>query len=420
MFSKAQISIVALLAFLLAANIPVLGSHFWVNYAQIQRLIGNVEAASASFSNISALEMLNISTRSQIAQFFVDTKHFAKGADIFLSVDRAILTENEVALLIYALLHSGRLSKAREIYDATNPSLFFHPSVAAALLQQLRFLSQAEIFHYEDLLADVLQYDSTSPAFRLLIENLRAGSSTTGDLSDRVRQTLDWIAAVESHDPSECNMRESLYTDEITVLNVASLIGIPVQSVQLGRELAQNGNFEKFSRYSLLPTGWKPSLMASGNPWNRGVFRIGVDAVQVPRLGVTDWAVRIDGITVERASSKEAARAGVWHEPIELAPETPYAVSFSYCTDGIEDMNSSLWIGTDPEVLFANDRSFPNTDGRWMQVVLVAWNKSDQPKLIQPLLRHFGEGSVWFDQFSVQEVLSGIDVSRDSALQIIR
>lgn len=182
--------------------------------------------------------------------------------------------------------------------------------------------------------------------------------------------------------------------------------------IQLGEELILNGGFEHRRSCSIFDQSswcsmafWEPSMMNSGNPWNVGLFVIGVDSAQ----SYSGWrSMRIDGIYVERRPEREPARAGYWHPPIDVQAGRPYLISFVYKTEpqAAHELDVSIWVSKDARVLFAGDYFLPPTGGLWRRVRILGWNRADQVMPLRPLLRKFGEGTVWFDDFSVREVLS--------------
>jgi len=226
-----------------------------------------------------------------------------------------------------------------------------------------------------------------------------------------VRHALEWFsqdrapeidASVSQPDPQK----------------VADILRIPVENVSLGEELVTNGGFEQlrdWQNWQDVPKGWGPSFMTSGDPWNCAAFIIGTDSHQ---KFSGNRSIRIDGLLIERKPELEKARAGFWHAPITVTAGTPYVISFVYRTNREDDVKSSLYLSSEPQVLFRYDHLLPATDGVWKQVTIIAWNRKDVDASIRPLLRSWSEGNVWFDEFSIRQVMidSQVAVSPQKAL----
>ncbi len=66
----------------------------------------------------------------------------------------------------------------------------------------------------------------------------------------------------------------------------------------------------------------------------------------------------------------------------------------------------TFYLADDGQVITGSDYSLPPTDGRWMQVVVVGWNLAHSDTFVRPLLRSFSEGTVWFDDLTIREIMT--------------
>jgi hypothetical protein len=155
--------------------------------------------------------------------------------------------------------------------------------------------------------------------------------------------------------------------------------------------------------------------MATGHPWNKGLFVGGSDEL----IGWDGKATRIDGFWLQQRSDKEPGRCGYWHlRSITLTTGTPYVLSFYYRTDRLPDKAATIWLSySEPDIFFAHDYGLSSTGGEWWHFVVVGWNRSKFKAPIRPLLRSFAHGAVEFDDVKVRMVLlhEGISIN-DKAL----
>jgi hypothetical protein len=183
---------------------------------------------------------------------------------------------------------------------------------------------------------------------------------------------------------------------------VAELLDVPVEAVELGPNLAENGGFEKW-------VGERPDIldiadMATGDPWNKGLF---VDT----RDSLISWrgtSGKISGLWLQYLQDKEPGRSGFWYwqrrYAIPLTPAAPYLISFYYRTERIPDRAAAVWISYDAKVLFSSYH-LPSTRGKWRHFLAIGWNRSGGDAVIRPLLFALASGQVWFDEVKVRQVL---------------
>jgi hypothetical protein len=142
--------------------------------------------------------------------------------------------------------------------------------------------------------------------------------------------------------------------------------------------------------------------MSIKGPFNIAAFVVGVDSDNA-------WngsrSMRVDGLYREQKPKRSVARAGFWHnDHIPLKPDTPYVISFAYRTYQVKGNVAAVWLTGGKDVLWQHDKRLPPTGGEWIHKTFVGWNHSGGEVRVRPLLRSFGEGSVWFDDFSIREV----------------
>lgn len=187
---------------------------------------------------------------------------------------------------------------------------------------------------------------------------------------------------------------------------VARMLGLPLGSVDLGANLADDGGFEEWVDGQ--PRRWRWGAWFDREPFNRASFFAAADALL--RFD-GERAVRVDGLWVERRDDLSPARAGFWHwdgvqastPPITLADGAPYVVSLYYRTASADD-SVAVWVSDDRAVLWAGDRHLPATGGAWHHFVAVGWNLAGGEAAIRPMIRSYAEGPVHFDDVEVRPI----------------
>lgn len=197
---------------------------------------------------------------------------------------------------------------------------------------------------------------------------------------------------------------------ENTLVNeVAEMLQVQADQIKLSEEYVINGNFERNHILTNTPEYFGHSFMSDGTQWNRGYFVVGLDIDESTHGGFT---IRIDGITIESKPNYEPARAGIWYlTPITVKTNTPYLISLRYKTHGFNGQpGAAIWLSYEPDVIWGNDMFLPPTDGEWVNVRIIGWNRLAHDSTIQPLLRSFTIGNVWFDDLSIRSLKTQSDI----------
>ena len=187
---------------------------------------------------------------------------------------------------------------------------------------------------------------------------------------------------------------------------VAELLGVPVEDVELGPNLVENGGFEEW--VDERPKWWGISNMATGDPWNKGCFFDSRDTL----ISWERIAGQVNGLWLQYRKDREPGRSGYWQidenlhrlRPIALTTVLPYVLSFYYRTERVLDNAATVWVSYDSQVLFGGDHRLPSTNGSWFRFVVVGWNRSGGEAAVSPLLRSFAPGQVWFDEVKLYTI----------------
>jgi hypothetical protein len=182
---------------------------------------------------------------------------------------------------------------------------------------------------------------------------------------------------------------------------VAELLGVPVEAVELGPNLVENGGFERVSKGDW-PEAWEWHNPATSQPYNRAAFVGGVDRLD-PLLG--GLAARVDGFWIETLPDRSRAWAGfrVLYE-IPASPDDLYMVSFDYRTERSLGDSAGIWVSP-TEIFFGWELFLPPTDGAWRHAVGLSRSASVQTASAPDILvRSWGVGHVWFDNVRFQSI----------------
>ncbi len=381
---------------------------FWLNIAQFQRVSGNSQQAISAFMRYLELRPNDQRIRKQMVEEFVQNGDYENARVYADSLISQFTDNNQDVELLLAI---GNIKEAMESYKTANPSPFLSFQLAAKLVNgYLADTGGLPLPHAQAtlLLGQALSLKKSSSELQLLGEEMMADNFWSTAIGQNVRAAIIWRIQTRSAGLMPANNKHAsgVYaTDAPKFEKIASMLKVRLTEIDLGEELAINGSFEQRIPGSDLIQGWQPSLMTTGNPWNRAVFVLGTDRY---RAFVGERTLRIDGVVIEKRSDRESARAGfwLWDEPISMSPDTPYMISFVYRTDRMRsDCGVTLYLHfSDAQPSYIPEQCFLSTGGLWNRVTLILWNRNEQMAALAPLLRSFNVGSVWIDDFSVRAI----------------
>lgn len=394
--------VLCLLLVVAPISIPEVQAWAWLNYAQISRLHG-VDQIGA-YEKALALAPKSTYIRLATGDALIRTDDLEGAATVFLPLIGQHLDALTTPNVLAVLATTGHEAEALQIFQTSSQALVMHDEIAAHLLleaqQEHGDLSTTAM---EYLFAQLFGLDRSNEAFHSLITRIAAPDFWSSDFGKRLTHALTLRSALHSSLPS-VSRDDSLELSD----RAAILLNVDPESVSVDENLIANGDFEAgFTECTFLPTetchfpGWSSSMMSTGNPWNLAAFIVGPDQTDVYR-GL--WSLRIDGLYIEHRPDREPARAGYVYSPVTIADDSPYLISFAYRTKDVNDSAASIWLSSDPRVLFNNDYFLPPTNNRWKYVTIITWNRTSSNATIQPILRSFSEGSVWFDAFSIRHL----------------
>lgn len=395
---------------------PRLAAATLLNMAQLGRLRG-VELPGL-YEQALRLTPHDQRLQEQTAQALVRAGDLEGAATILLALadarpPAAVSTER---LLVELLIATGRHELAQKRIEAASPALTLAPDAAAALWLGLQAEGRRHPEAEHRLLGWLLHLAPQAEPFQRLSTYLQESQAARQGLAE----ALTWQAACFPRIAGvleRCAAPSPAGVGSTAEPVIAALLEVPHEAIRLGPELVEGGDFEPDGpcvtcqppSLSLnYPPGWLPSVMADGQTWNLGAFSVGFDASHSVS---GQYSLRIDGLIVEREMTLEPARAGMLYTGVELEAGEPYVVSFYYRTEGTSGLTSTLWLSPDPLILTAGDYPLPPTDGAWRRVLIIGWNRNVAPATIQPILRSFGEGHVWFDAFSVRPIDVAVHVA---------
>jgi hypothetical protein len=307
--------------------------------------------------------------------------------------------EANMAILVEQLVAAGQPGAARRLYARLTPPPRIDSPAAARLVADYRQSPDPALPApaLAGLLASALTLAPGAPEFGLIGDQGADPGFWQSPVGQRAQQVLDWQQAGGGRPAIGPNQAlpgtiaaPPLRRDDPA--GAARLLGLDPAAITVGPELVTTNPAAPVG-------GWTPALMNTGDPWNRGLFALGTDQ-GVP--GSPGFALRVDGVAIERRADREQARAGFWHTPIRLAAGSAYHIRFAYRTEDVAAPGCGLWLTEDRRVLAGAEQPLPPTNGAWRHVTIVGWNRSPQAEVITPLLRVWSEGRFWFDAFSVR------------------
>ncbi len=195
-------------------------------------------------------------------------------------------------------------------------------------------------------------------------------------------------------------------TEGVDVASAAQMLNLRVDEVVLGDNLVVNGDFSTWDAGA--PSGWIWSDMATGDPWNLGLYVGGADDVRA--LG--DQSVWVQGVWQQSDPEKHASRAGYWlfdasegdrrQLPVEVG--ATYIVSLDYLVEDGGQPLPTIWLSDEESPCWKNDKRLDWTAGEWRHAAWVCGPASSDDDPLRPLVRLFGTGLAMFDNLQVREV----------------
>jgi tetratricopeptide (TPR) repeat protein len=212
---------------------------------------------------------------------------------------------------------------------------------------------------------------------------------------------LDAACQSESDLEPGVMLRDALATRINCHRIVAEMLDVPVDNVEFGPNLVENGGFEE-SRERV--TGWR------WKSWVRGIrgeaaFSGGLDKEYVEEFSPT--TLRIQGFWQRVISGKELPRAGYWANQageIDLESGALYILTFLYKAG--TNVRASVWTEGEGEGFFVGDHFLPSTGGAWKNSIILGGNSEDGDRVahMRMLLRIWGTGQAEFDDVQVRKV----------------
>ena len=406
-----------LLAFAIIISRPIIAA-WYANQAQIQALHGNPRP---DLWQKVILLTSNPHWQQQWVLSLWQVGQVPRADDLLAYISSADQNPFADAFVFADLFAQQRdqeiVQRYRQVAQPVTPNAC--AAIVLAHLKTATTLSNAQI---ANLLACAFRKNSALAEFNLLPQTeFEKPQFWASDLGQRTITALTWQAQLlrspTPHTPESAPV--------VSAQQIAALLKISPELVQLGPNLIKNGNFETLGcalphiTPSCAIANWQPSLMSTGAPWNIAVFVLGKENVSHTLSAASD-VMRIDGLTIERLPPHEPARAGFsYFTPITLEPNHAYVLSLLYRVNAPKpDHAASFWLTGEPNIIHQHELFLPAISG-WQRVTVIGWNRSHQPATIQPLLRLWTEGTVWFDDFAIYPILSDQPLPpRDTIIEI--
>ena len=169
--------------------------------------------------------------------------------------------------------------------------------------------------------------------------------------------------------------------------------------IRIKENLIQDGSF---TQRDSIKKYWFFSDMSDRKPFSKGSFYGDIDLIE-------NNSIRVMGFFVKRIPGKGPARGGFWYkEKIPLKVKV-YLFYFKYKTLIGKEI-PSFWLAYE----FRKEPRLGSTDFKWKEVFYIFNNKNLKIPKVQPLLRMWGTGSVWFDDIGLFEIeIQGASIEKD-------
>jgi tetratricopeptide (TPR) repeat protein len=197
--------------------------------------------------------------------------------------------------------------------------------------------------------------------------------------------------------PEAAAQREELAvrTDDRRV--VAEMLGVPLESVELGPNLVENGGFEEW--IGNVPKSWRfRAYLGQGE--DKGLYAPGLDS-----LAGTGDTSRIEGLWGGLMDDGTSTYGEYEGTDFTLSSGNDYLISLWYRTQFPESGIGLIAVG---EFSKSGGRLLTHTpledsSGRWHLVSVLVQGLS-QDMSVGPLIRNWGLGDIWFDEVQVRPV----------------
>jgi tetratricopeptide (TPR) repeat protein len=191
-------------------------------------------------------------------------------------------------------------------------------------------------------------------------------------------------------------LREELIagTDDNRI--VAELLGVPVETVELGENLVLNGDFEEWN--DVTPQAWRLGTYL-GQSRKEGLYVAGKDSltegVRAARI-LTLWGGGVpDGSTTYAEYIADAF----------LTEPKKYFISLRYASQ-YSDGAGLVYLGeyTQADGLVLIHSALPHTDAQWVYIHILT-DTSSHSTIVIPLVRNWGVGQLWINALKIRPVI---------------
>ncbi len=149
---------------------------------------------------------------------------------------------------------------------------------------------------------------------------------------------------------------------------------------------------ETFGSPEAWPQSWYFSHMANRSPFGPGSFVMGQDSLKRNRC------LRLMGFYAQKGQNPSRPRAGVRFRKQVPVGNCAYVFSFDYLTrTGKEEPSFYLW-------KTLGEKRLPPTGGVWKKAVFLVDNSSNRLRVLNPLVRMWGTGTVWLDNLALEKI----------------
>lgn len=137
---------------------------------------------------------------------------------------------------------------------------------------------------------------------------------------------------------------------------------------------------------------WRFSDMTDYKPFAAGSFTMGPDSAG------KNGMLRIMGFFVAKEKNRANPRGGAWYKKRIPIDAGHYLFSFDYAAKTGKE-NPSFYLGKS-----IGEKRLPPTNGGWKKVIFILDNTGAKLKILKPLIRMWGTGSLWIDNVFLAKI----------------
>ncbi len=249
---------------------------------------------------------------------------------------------------------------------------------------------------YHDLATDALLGLDRLVEVCAALEEAGVEDESCHEAAERVAKKQGNEEAEEIRSSPAAALREELEAKTNDRRVVAELLDVPVEDVELGPNLVENGGFEEWENTG--PADWRLGTYLGQNG-GEGLYVAGKDTLVAD--GETARIITLWGGAMPDRTTTYAEYVG----DTLIVTNTEYLVSLHYASQYLEG-TGLVFLGeyTRSDGLVLVHTGLPDSDGQWT-VIHILVDGPPAPTVVMPLVRNWGVGQLWVDELEIRPIV---------------